>query len=1160
MNIKVKLTSSYLLTSMFSMLMLSITIAYSTLSSMHQSLIKDEQKKLDIVRLAKTKHVEDYINSYEKLIKSYANNLIVTESLPKLIKSFNKFSKLVTVEPKRLDNNLRNYYHNIFGDSFKKSSGELIKDIDDLFVNLDDDSKSLQYAYVTREPNSPRNKITTVIENTGYDKIHKRLHSSLLTPLKEYNLLDIYLIDANNGDIVYSANKKIDFATSLITGPYTNSGLSSAFRNSLKMNKDEIFINDVTKYIPSFNTCSLFISTPVYIKDKLVGVIVFQLAIDEINKIMSFDNKWGKAGLGKTGESYIVGVDYKMRSNSRVFIEDKNKYLKLLKQMNIPESMQEKIMQAATTVGMQEIRTKSAENIYKNKEGFVIDKNYFNQNTFSSYGPIKVSNLKWGVISEQSNIEVLQEYYSIRQLIILTAIFIFVIISIIVTVVCLQLSRYLSSKISLASDFVNNISTGNLDNMLEVTANDELGQLAESLLSMQDTLIENKNNSYYYQSQVNAILKSFLVLELSLEGIILKINDNFINLLGYNDEELIQNKFTTLFRKKFIASDKYKKIWNTLTSGEYVSGQFNFISKQQVDLWLEASFNPILDETGNPIKIVLYASDITEKMIKNYDYSGQVAAIKKTLAVTEYTPNGVILKSNDKFSEILGYTEEELIGQDHKIFISKEHYDEISHQEFWRNLREGNFLVNEYRRMAKNNKEVWLRSSYNPIYDLHKNIYKIVCYSTEVTDEKDKFANLSGQIDAISKSLAVVEYDLQGKVLRANDNFLKIMGYKLKDLVDSNDTLFFDPDMQANAKYTDLWNNLKQGKHVSDEFDMVDKNGRKVSFQSSYNPIFDINGNPLKVVSYSTDITKRILSVEKIGNILDVFSKGDFSQQLDDNISLELSSIREAINKTGSILSKVISEISNTSGTVFSSIIGITKENENLQHRTESQASTLEETSASMEEMAANVSKNEKTVREALTLAADAHTRANEGVKIVKDVVDSMQSIGESSKQIQDIIGVIDEIAFQTNLLALNAAVEAARAGEHGSGFAVVASEVRNLAQRSASSAREIKELIKNSSSKVDYGFKLALSSGESLEKIVSVVVTVNDAMHDVSAKIIEQNNGIQQINNAIGDLDTMTQKNGSLVEEITKSSEKMRTQVGELQRQVSIFTVSDTN
>jgi methyl-accepting chemotaxis protein len=228
-----------------------------------------------------------------------------------------------------------------------------------------------------------------------------------------------------------------------------------------------------------------------------------------------------------------------------------------------------------------------------------------------------------------------------------------------------------------------------------------------------------------------------------------------------------------------------------------------------------------------------------------------------------------------------------------------------------------------------------------------------------------------------------------------------------------------------------------------------------------------------------------------------------------------------------------------------------------LSGRTESQASSLEETASSMEQLTSTVKQNADNARQANQLVISASSVATRGGELVAQVVDTMGSIKASSSKIVDIIGVIDGIAFQTNILALNAAVEAARAGEQGRGFAVVASEVRSLAQRSATAAKEIKVLIDDSVEKVDGGSAVVDEAGQTMGLIVTSVQQVADIMAEITSASNEQSLGIEQVNEAISQMDEMTQQNAALVEQAAAAAQSMQDEAATLSASVSVFKLS---
>jgi methyl-accepting chemotaxis protein len=287
--------------------------------------------------------------------------------------------------------------------------------------------------------------------------------------------------------------------------------------------------------------------------------------------------------------------------------------------------------------------------------------------------------------------------------------------------------------------------------------------------------------------------------------------------------------------------------------------------------------------------------------------------------------------------------------------------------------------------------------------------------------------------------------------------------------------------------------------------------------------------------------------------IAGAIAAGDLSVPIDTPAD-DSSSLLFAMKGMRDSLVTIVSQVRAGTLTIANASTEITAGNQDLSGRSERQAGTLEETASSMEELTGTVRQNADNARQANALAESASNVALRGGAVVAQVVQTMASINASSRQIAEIIGVIDGIAFQTNILALNAAVEAARAGEQGRGFAVVAGEVRNLAQRSAAAAKEIKGLIGDSVAKVDDGARLVDEAGTTMEEIVTSVKRVTDIMAEISLASQEQSAGIEQVNQAIGQMDETTQQNASLVEQAGAAASSLQEEAENLARLVSIF------
>ena len=294
--------------------------------------------------------------------------------------------------------------------------------------------------------------------------------------------------------------------------------------------------------------------------------------------------------------------------------------------------------------------------------------------------------------------------------------------------------------------------------------------------------------------------------------------------------------------------------------------------------------------------------------------------------------------------------------------------------------------------------------------------------------------------------------------------------------------------------------------------------------------------------------------VEELARVLAALARGDLRERVTTDFAGRLAELKDDTNTTVAKLTEVVERIQLTADLVRSGALELSRGNEDLRARTEQQAASLQETSASMAEMTSTVRHNADNAAEANSLAAATRELATKGGHVVGRAVEAMAAISGSSRKITDIIGVIDELAFQTNLLALNAAVEAARAGDQGRGFAVVASEVRNLAGRSAAAAREIKGLIEDSVAKVDDGARLVDESGRTLEEIVASVKKVTSLIAEISNASSEQATGVEEVTRVVAEMDAATQKNAALVEEGASATESLSGHAAALGRLLEFF------
>lgn len=540
-----------------------------------------------------------------------------------------------------------------------------------------------------------------------------------------------------------------------------------------------------------------------------------------------------------------------------------------------------------------------------------------------------------------------------------------------------------------------------------------------------------------------ALGQSQAIIEFNLDGTIITANKAFLDTMGY-DLPVIQGKHHSMFvDPKFRESAEYKSFWADLRKGLFRAGEFRRYRKDGKEVWLQASYSPVKGRDGTVCKIVKFAADITDTKLKAADLLGQIEAIGRSQAVIEFELDGTIISANSNFLDAMGYGLKEVAGKHHSIFVDPSDRASNAYRSFWAELAKGNFKSGEFRRIGKDGKEVWIQATYNPILDMNGKPFKVVKFASDVTQEKLRNADFQGQVEAIGKSQAVIEFNLDGTIITANGNFLDAVGYTLEQIKGKHHSLFVLPDEKNSDDYRQLWMSLNQGEFRSGEFRRVGKSGKEIWLQASYNPIRDMNGKPFKVVKYASDITKAVVArkqAEYVQRLMEDTASG--AAQLSSSVreisaSMEKSRsiVQSAIGKVAEadVLSQRFDGAAKSMVGIVEAITGITGQINMLALNATIEAARAGESGRGFA-VVANEVKN--LANQARNATEQVETEITGMMDVATEVVGSLAAIRQNMDTVGDYIGstaaAVEEQNAVTSDMSTNmkkAATEAARMG-----------------------------------------------------------------------------------------------------------------------------------
>ncbi len=674
------------------------------------------------------------------------------------------------------------------------------------------------------------------------------------------------------------------------------------------------------------------------------------------------------------------------------------------------------------------------------------------------------------------------------------------------------------------------------------------------------------------QAILAALNRASATIEFEPDGTIITANENFLGAVGYTLDEIVGSHHSMFVTPEFRDSAEYTAFWRKLGRGEFEAGEFQRVGKGGKEIWIQASYNPIVDASGKVVKVIKFASDITAQVRARNDAvrlrgvvddaEAAIMMIDRDFNVTYANRSTMaLLKQHENTFRTIwpNFDSSKLMGSN----IDQFHKDP-SHQR--------RLLSDPSRLPYKTDIKVGGLTFALLVGALRDVNGRYVGNTLEWKDvtalraQENLNADFRGQIASISKSQAVIEFELDGRIRTANQNFLDTLGYRLEEIQGKHHSMFVEPSYRESADYRRFWDDLAAGKYQGGEFKRIGAGGREIWIQATYNPIADASGKPVKVVKFASDITaqkkKNIETqnfVAEMGATLENVARQDLTVRMSGVYTGEQAATMANLNSALNALESALSAVASTSTQVAGSSRQIAEGSQSVAQGASTQAASIEEISASLEELSAMTSQNADNATQANAVSSTAAEAAERGRTIMQEMQKAIDAIAASSAETAKIVKTIDEISFQTNMLALNAAVEAARAGDAGRGFAVVAEEVRALAMRSAEAAKTTSRLIEESSKNAANGVSINGNVRSALDEINESTTKVRSLVGEIAAASKEQADGIGQITTAVDQMNRVTQENAANSEESSAAASELDTQVERLASLIGQFKLSAT-
>ncbi len=485
MLVKTKLRYGSILLALVPAVFASTMVGLIAVDHAESALEEQVESHLISLRDDRARQIVHYFENMRDQALAYNKDRMIVEAVRGLTDAYKNFQNEVLVDAAADKGTLKSYYVDEFAKEYSGRNGGQTPDVEQIFTKLDSTAIVMQQRYIKANPNPLGSKDALMASGDGsnYSQLHSKYHPSIRELQQRFGYYDIFLIDADSGHVVYSVFKELDYATSLKNGPFADTGLAEAYRGAMALSSaNEVFMTDFAPYLPSYQDPAIFIATPVFDGDRRIGVLAFQLPIDRINNVMTGEGKWKESGLGDSGETYLIGSDYKMRSQSRFWLEDKAGFISAIGKAGIDAATINAIKSKQTVIGLMPVNSPGVKSALSGQTGFSKFNDYRGIQVLSAYKPVEINGQKWAILAEEDEDEAeaaaIELHGYVMNLVWITAVVLFIASGVLGWIFSISIVRPIERIVSSMQDISS--GSGDLTVRLDDKANDELGMLARA--------------------------------------------------------------------------------------------------------------------------------------------------------------------------------------------------------------------------------------------------------------------------------------------------------------------------------------------------------------------------------------------------------------------------------------------------------------------------------------------------------------------------------------------------------------------------------------------------------------------------------------------------------------------------------------------------------